>query len=71
MVATATHVFSWMKLGAALAHNDVAWNYFLAAEFLDAESFDSESRPLRVLPPAFLCAIVFSRVCRLLSPAKN
>ena len=60
VVAAAADVDAGMELGAALADEDVAGQHVLAAELLDAKRFDSESRPLRVLPPAFLCAMVFS-----------
>jgi hypothetical protein len=39
MIASAPDVFTWVKLGATLAHNDIAWNYFLAAKLLNTKPF--------------------------------
>ena len=49
-----------MILRASLPDDDVASEHLLAAETLDAEAFDSESRPFFELPPAFLCAMPYS-----------
>ena len=54
VVAADTHIAAGMEMRTALTHDDVACSRGLAAKDLDAETLDSESRPLRVLPPAFL-----------------
>jgi len=43
--------------GAALTDDDAAGVDCLAAVDFNAEAFAFESRPLRVVPPPFLCAI--------------
>ncbi len=53
MVASHADAFAGMKLGAALAHDDVARDDDLAAEFLDAE------------PPSGAVATVAGRTARL------
>jgi hypothetical protein len=53
-------VFARVEFGAALANDDVAGEDELAAVALDARRLLSESRPLRELPPAFLCAMSVS-----------
>ena len=46
-----------MELGATLAHDDAACVDHFAAKLLDAEHLGCESRPFRVEPPPFFCAI--------------
>ena len=57
VVASEAYVGAGMKGGSTLAHENIAGQHFLAAVFLDPSRLDSESRPLRELPAAFLCAI--------------
>ena len=57
VIAATTNVFTRMELGTTLPHDDVGTT---GRQILHAARFDSESRPFRVLPPAFLCAIFFS-----------
>ena len=54
-----------VDLGAALAYEDISGDHILAGIFLMPNRFDSLSRPLRLEPPPFLCAITASplRTC--------
>ena len=57
VVPTHAHVGARVKFRAALANRDIPSLGRLAPKSLTPRRFDSESRPLRVLPPAFLCAM--------------
>jgi hypothetical protein len=58
MVLAHADIDAGMPLGAALTNNDVAGEDSFAPNFFTPRRLDSESRPLRDEPPAFLCAMV-------------
>ena len=59
VVLATTDVFAGMELRAALTNDDLARLDLLTGEHLHAQSFCVESRPLRVEPRPFLCAMSF------------
>jgi hypothetical protein len=56
-VAAHADVAAGVPLRAALADDDVAWMTSSPPYFFTPSRLPAESRPLRELPPAFLCAM--------------
>jgi hypothetical protein len=57
VILAQTNVFTSVETGTALTNDNGTCRNQFATVSLNAQAFGFESRPLRELPPAFLCAM--------------